>query len=256
MCVNRHANILAAHESMIVYAYFMFLIICVGLPGGCFVLLLVNRAKINPPNVSEDEALRLREADESLDYIRFLFRSYRPAYWYWEVLEMIRRIFMTGGLVVLARGSLEQIVVCVVVSVVTLKAVGSSRPYLRLKREDGEVDAIAPDNNDVAEVMMWQTISTLLLCVLVKGGREAEGGALGEKALDGMMVASQFMFVVLLFKKRLAKRCTGGREGKLATVLPIGCAGGETGSKDATIARLEREKRAVEEELENFKKNK
>ena len=80
---------------MVVYAYFMFLIICVGLPGGCFAMLFVNRAKINPPDVSEDEALRLREADKSLDYIRFLFRSYRPAYWYWEVLEMIRRIFMT-----------------------------------------------------------------------------------------------------------------------------------------------------------------
>ena len=226
---------------MIVYAYFMFLIICVGLPGGCFVLLFVNRAKINPPNVYEDEALRLREADKSLDFIRFLFQSYRPAYWYWEVLEMIRRIFMTGGLVVLARGSLEQIVICLVVSVVTLKAVGSSRPYLRLKREDGEVDAIAPDNNDVAEVMMWQTISTLLLCVLVKGGREAEGGVLGEKALDGMLLASQFMFVVLLFQKRVKKKVKERGESvkKLAAVLPIGGAGAD--SKYATIARLERE---------------
>jgi len=226
---------------MIVYAYFMFLIFCCGMPGGCFVLLLVNRANINPPNVSEDEALRLREADKSLDFIRFLFRSYRPAYWYWEVLEMMRRIFMTGGLVVLARGSLEQIVICVVVSVVTLKAVGSRRPYLRLKGEDGEVDAIAPDNNDVAEVMMWQTIGTLLLCVLVKGGREAEGGVLGEKALDGMLVASQFLFVVLLFQKRVKKKVKGRGESvkKLSAVLPEGVE-----SDMAKIARLEMEKEA------------
>jgi len=191
---------------MIVYAYFMFLIICCVMPGGCFVLLLVNRAKIDPPYVSEDEAHRLREVDKSLVYIRFLFSSYRPAYWYWEVLEIIWRIFMTGGLVVLARGSLEQIVFCLVVSVVTLKVVGSRRPYLRLMDADGTVDAIAPDNNDLAEVFMWQTISTLLLCVLVKGGREAEGGVLGEKALDGMLLASQFMFVVLLFQKRVKKK--------------------------------------------------
>ena len=113
---------------------------------------------------------------------------------------------MTGGLVILARGSLEQIVICVVVSVVELKAVGSRRPYLRLMDADSTVDAIAPDNNDVAEVMMWQTISTLLLCVLVKGGREAEGGVLGEKALDGMLLACQFLFVVLLFQKRVKKK--------------------------------------------------
>jgi len=228
---------------MIVYAYFMFLIICVGLPGGCFVLLFVNRAKINPIGVSEDEALHLREADKSLDFIRFLFKSYRPAYWYWEVLEMVRRIFMTGFLVVLVRGSLEQIIVCVVVSVVELKAVGSRRPYLRLTDADGTVDAVAPNNNDVAEAMMWQTISTLLLCVLVQGRREAEEGVLGETALDGMMVASQFLFVLLLVWKRVKGGAGGETGGNLVAVIPVL----EEGERDsAKIARLEREKEAAE----------
>ena len=243
---------------MVVYAYFMFLIICVGLPGGCFVMLLVNRAKINPPGVSEAEALRLRKADKSLDYIRFLFQSYRPEYWYWEVLEMVRRIFMTGFLVVLVRGSVEQIIICVVVSVITLKAVGSRRPYLRLIDADGTVDAVAPDNNDVAEGMMWQTISTLLLCVLVKGDEEAEGGVLGEKALDGMLVASQFLFVAVAGWKMARGRGGGERGGQLAAVLPIG---GE--SLGATVSRLEREKalamareKNLREENERLKKAK
>ena len=126
-----------------------------------------------------------------------------------------------------------------VVSVVTLKAVGSRRPYLRLKGENGTVDYIAPDNNDVADGMMLQTISTRLLCVLLKAHRESGGGVLGEKALDVLMVASQFLFVLLLVWKRVKRK----EAGSLVAVLPVL----EEGESDsAKIARLEREKVAAE----------
>jgi len=59
-------------------------------------------------------------------------------------------------------------------------------------------------DNYVAEVMMWQTIVTLLLCVLVKSTAEGdEGGGVSEGAVDRMMVCAQFLWVVILAYKRL-----------------------------------------------------
>ncbi|GMI34216.1 hypothetical protein TeGR_g11427, partial [Tetraparma gracilis] len=95
----------AAHAGMVVYAWIMVVVFCVGVPGGCFLLLWRQRDKIN---VAEDK----RKKDKSLDSIRSLFENYKPEHWYWEPVEMTRRIFMTGFLVVLARGSFAQIVVC------------------------------------------------------------------------------------------------------------------------------------------------
>ena len=86
---------------------------------------------------------------------------------------------------------------------------------------------------------MWQIISTLLLCVLLKAHRESGGGVLGEKALDVLMVASQFMFVLLLVWKRVKRE----EEGSLVAVIPVL----EEGESDsAKIAGLEREKDALE----------
>ncbi|GMI24111.1 hypothetical protein TeGR_g10287, partial [Tetraparma gracilis] len=95
----------AAHVVMVAYAWVMVVVFCVGVPGGCFLLLWRQRDKIK---VSEVE----RKADESLGSIRSLFENYKPECWYWEPLEMLRRIFMTGFLVVLARGSYAQIQFC------------------------------------------------------------------------------------------------------------------------------------------------
>ncbi|GMI26089.1 hypothetical protein TeGR_g11125, partial [Tetraparma gracilis] len=131
------------------YAWIMVVVFCVGVPGGCFLLLWRQRDKIN---VSEET----RKKDKSLDSIRSLFENYKPEHWYWEPVEMTRRIFMTGFLVVLARGSFAQIVVCLGVSMVALTLLITRSPFLR------------GNDNLVAEAMYTQIIITLLLCVLVK----------------------------------------------------------------------------------------
>ena len=236
---------------MVLFAWVMFFLFCVGLPLSCFVLLFLNRAKINPSS-DEEESLRLRKADPSLDSIRFLFSNYRPAYWYWEVVEMIRRIFMTGVIIVLARGSFAQIIVCQFVSILSLAALARRQPFLQLRDGEGEIDKYAPDNNNVAAAMTWQTICTLSLCMILKGKEvvnwEDGTGALTEGMLDAMLVACQFMFLVLLVWKRAT---AGEAGGDMVTVLPVL----EEGESDsAKIARLEREKVAAENGREEEKR--
>jgi len=100
---------------------------------------------------------------------------------------VVERIFMTGFLVVLARGSYEQLVICLLASVAMLKTLSSRRPYMQMVG--------VPDNNNTAEAMLEQTIGTLVLCVLLKTGKEGGYGMLGDGTLDLLVVACQFWLV-------------------------------------------------------------
>jgi len=74
----------------------MILIICYQSIVAMYIYLLWNaRKRINPSEKCDgdrQEALRMRDADKSLDPIRFLFASSRPNRWYHEVVDMYRRI--------------------------------------------------------------------------------------------------------------------------------------------------------------------
>jgi hypothetical protein len=137
---------------------------------------------------------------------------------------MTRRIFMTGFLVVLARGSFAQIVVCQGVSMVALTMLKTRSPFLR------------GNDNFVAEAMYTQIIITLLLCVLVKSSAEiGDEGELGRGTVDALMVSAQVLFVPLLLYKRWQKKWRKGKtRKKLATALESvrvwgGSEGGEAG---------------------------
>ncbi|GMI25760.1 hypothetical protein TeGR_g8964 [Tetraparma gracilis] len=196
----------AAHARMVAYAWIMVVVFCVGVPGGCFLLLWRQRDKIM---ASEDK----RKEDKSLNSIRSLFENYKPEHWYWEPVEMTRRIFMTGFLVVLARGSFAQIVVCQGVSIVALTMLKTRSPFLR------------GNDNLVAEAMYTQIIITLLLCVLVKSSAEVgDEGELGSGTIDALLVSTQLLFApLLLYKKLKGDRAQEG--GALAAIVPLG--GGE-----------------------------
>jgi hypothetical protein len=129
---------------------------------------------------------------------------------------MTRRIFMTGFLVVLARGSFAQIVVCQGVSMVALTMLKTRSPFLR------------GNDNFVAEAMYTQIIITLLLCVLVKSSAEiGDEGELGRGAIDALMVSAQVLFVPLLGWK--VRKGAAGKKG-LDAVVPVGGeSGGESG---------------------------
>ena len=83
-----------------------------------------------------------------MDFTRFMFESYEPECWYWEVVEMVRRIFMTGFLVMLFCGSYSLIYICRVITVVAIAYLASRKPLLQLRKEDRvTVNEDAPNNN-------------------------------------------------------------------------------------------------------------
>jgi len=231
------------HEIMVLYGVAMAFLVCVGVSGGCFWLLWKHKHQINP-HEDRDEALRIRAEDESLDFIRFIFVSYEPECWYWEVVEMVRMLFVTGFLVVIFRGSYSQICICMVITVVAIAYLASRKPFLQVRKEDNvTVDEDAPNNNTVALAMMWQTIVTLTLCNVLKG-KEAEGwdegtGMMTKKRLDVMMVSSQFLGLFVLGLK--TKRAGEGDGERGAGVGGGGEYGGEGGAGGEGSSREARE---------------
>ena len=82
-------------------------------------LLYGQRAKLNPQhavlgmmpgNPGFEGAVRhARSKDVELQSTVFLWGSYKPRTYYWEVLEMLRKMFLTGAIVFVSPGTPTQV---------------------------------------------------------------------------------------------------------------------------------------------------
>eukprot|EP01050_Picozoa_sp_SAG11_P002364 SAG11_NODE_118_length_15921_cov_30.283448_3_plen_550_part_00 len=89
----------------------------VGIPLGTLFLLIRSRKEM----AVENSPARLRYS--------FLVSDYKPEYYYWETLEMLRKVILTGLLIFLARGSILQLVVGILITFVFLLATARNMPY-------------------------------------------------------------------------------------------------------------------------------
>jgi hypothetical protein len=64
---------------------------------------------LNPPTTSADAGLVLwmRDRDPTLAPVRFLFAVYQPRYYFWEALELYRRIVFIGVLPLLSANAVR-----------------------------------------------------------------------------------------------------------------------------------------------------
>ncbi len=75
--------------------------------------------------IKNRDSVDISESDrELIEPLKFLFSAYEPRYWYWEVIETVRRVLLTGVLVLIHQGSNLQMVVAIVISLVFLKLYG------------------------------------------------------------------------------------------------------------------------------------
>jgi hypothetical protein len=100
----------------------------VGIPLYYFYVLYSARSAIMARG--EEGTAAERSSGEVLRPIQLLFEFYKPNFWYWEVVETVNRLLLTGVLVVIAQGSAVQIIVGTVFSMFFLKLSEFYRPYL------------------------------------------------------------------------------------------------------------------------------
>jgi hypothetical protein len=58
-----------------------------------------------------------------------LYSQYLEEYWYWEIIEMIRKVFLCGGLIAIASGTSLQILIALIVQFIYLLIIERAMPY-------------------------------------------------------------------------------------------------------------------------------
>ena len=74
----------------------------IALPAATFVALLRRKREIVSPGEAESSHQQESKA-EILTGLCFLFESYKPRTWYWELVEMSRKVIVTSGLFLLGQ---------------------------------------------------------------------------------------------------------------------------------------------------------
>jgi hypothetical protein len=108
------------HKLFKVYAAVMIIIYPLGIPALYAWLLWSNRQKICVLN---------RHDDASLRPTRFLWAPYTSRMYYWEVVECMRRLLLTGAIVFIAPGTRAQAAVACILSMVSLTVALRCRPH-------------------------------------------------------------------------------------------------------------------------------
>jgi hypothetical protein len=75
----------------------IFILVWMSVPLLWLLILYRKRQRLNPSNaVDLSHALRLQRADKGLNASSFLWMEYQPKFYYWEALEIYRRVFFVG----------------------------------------------------------------------------------------------------------------------------------------------------------------
>ena len=94
--------------------------------------------------------------EKELNHLKFLFDAYLPQYWWTEVMECVRKLFLTGFMVFIYEGSGLQIMIGLVISFIFAIIYAHLNPYLM------------PSNNTFATFVHFLISFTLLCTLMIK----------------------------------------------------------------------------------------
>ena len=197
----------ADYSMILLVAYTMMVVYCVGIPVFYLVLLWPRRIDIQEQcklaalgeSRTAKEEQRMNELSDKLQVVSFLFQSYW--YWWWEIVEVIRKVLLAGIITLIAPGTAEQSIVLMIL------ALGSSVLYhhfLPLR-----------DENLLGLVASYTVFFAAFASLLVK----VEDEFLNSEVLDLLLVAvvsSPLVFGLMISEQLLRsvrKRC-GSRKAR------------------------------------------
>ena len=105
------------HLALEAFAVLLVLAYPIGLPAALLGVLFINRREL------------VKEASKRRDYFSPLVGAYRKEVWWWEAVEMLRKVTFTGLLIFFDRGSLYQLAVAIQASAVFTALAVYFRPF-------------------------------------------------------------------------------------------------------------------------------
>ena len=121
----------STYRLQFVYSLVCIVIFPVGVPLAFACILFPLRARLDPPAPTEAEAIALRAEDEGLEHsiARQLFRVYRPRYWWYELVDILRRLALTCFVLVFEKMG-TMLTFAVFVALLTTVIQREAQPYL------------------------------------------------------------------------------------------------------------------------------
>ena len=211
------------HTFFEAYAGLMVCVYPIGVPTMYFFLLFRTRQQLKAGQVEKEEQVSKKQAleealqgreeseeeDPTLKALSFLYDSYQPKYWWFEIFETMRKLALTGFLVFIAPGTTAQVVVSLLMSITALAV------YLRT---DPFVDGF---NNSLALVANSQLVLTLVGALAINVNMD-DADLKDQASFDAFLTALQFVPVLLLsgFSFVMTKRAREGQ--KTSSIVPEG----------------------------------
>lgn len=101
-------------------------------------------------------AVALRESNHTLQPLAFLFDSYEPRYWWWEVSVCIERLLLTNFSIYLYNQPVLQPFIVLAITLVFVKFYSHFDPYTL-------------DSDDLfAEISRWAIVANVILLIIIK----------------------------------------------------------------------------------------
>lgn len=118
-------------------------------------------------------------------HLQFLHKAYEPKFWYWEIVETMRRLFFTALLVIATTGENLQIVGSIIMAVIFMKLYGFFQPY----QDDAD--------DYLQEAAQYQVFFTLFGGLIMR-----------TDALKGVPHISQYISAFIIFVNTLTMAMT------------------------------------------------
>ncbi|GMH72540.1 hypothetical protein TrST_g9858 [Triparma strigata] len=177
------------HKKYEMFAWCMIFVYPIGITVVYAYQLFVYRALIANERRTKD--VEDRDEEDRIKHIIFLWKSYTPQCWWFELFENFRRLSLTGMLVFFEAGSAGQLVTALIITIVSLKVFLVFQPYRKL------------DENVIAELSQWSIFFTLLAAIMIKlkdALVEAHTQEFGLLILFSNVVGATMVVLGLLYK--------------------------------------------------------
>jgi hypothetical protein len=122
----------------------------IGIPAIYLVALIRVRKEINPsdPNQVPDKT--------KFAPVLFLTEVYKRNFWFWEVIELFRKLLQTSLIIFFLDGSVMQFIVMMVVSMLLVQTINELKPYVH------------EDANRLAAIAQWEILLVSFVGLLLR----------------------------------------------------------------------------------------
>ena len=166
-------------------AWFAIAVYVVGIPSLLAYALSVTLDGTSTLDVRRSLRLSSRLAlKESEIMFGSLYRSYKPKYYYYEVVEMFRKLMLTGVLAFVPSGSSAQLLFGIMICLAHVIFISTCMPFASTL------------NNYGAQATSYQLVLTMLIGIVYKLDSSREGA--GERALLSVLLSLMYLSVLIL----------------------------------------------------------